>query len=292
MQYFKKILYRIIHPGVVLTIIFIAVSTVLLLYVFAFEHNDSLIAYLSYVLSTYTLVIVCCKIPVLVKGGKQSIYRNPYAKRYLTDVPYRVRVSLYGAFVINAAFALLKLVSGIVYRSVWFGAIAVYYMILCLIRFLLVDYVGKHDMENNKKGAYRIYRLCGILLLILNLALSGVTIQMVRKNQGYHYPGMLIYLAAIFTFYAVISAAVNLVKYRRYDSPIISATKAINFTTAIVSVLSLQTAMFAEFNGDPQFITYMNSATGSAVCLIILGTAFYMIAAATHRLWKYQCEEE
>ena len=86
-------------------------------------------------------------------------------------------------------------------------------------------------------------------MLILNFALAGVVIQIVRAGRGYHYPGVLIYIAAMFMFYAVILAVFNLVKYRKYDSPAISAAKAINFMADAVSILSLQTAMLAEFGG-------------------------------------------
>ena len=160
------------------------------------------------------------------------------------------------------------------------------------MRALLVLYAGKHDFGKNKKYEYRIYRRCGILILILNMALAGVVIQMARGDRGYHYPGMLIYIAAIFTFYAVISAAFNLARYRRYDSPVISAVKAVNFATAAVSVLSLQTAMLTEFGGDYHFVKFMNSATGCIVCLLILGTAFYMIVNASRHLRMPDQKEE
>lgn len=284
MQHFKKIGSKIIWPGIVVMVSLMAATVVLLCYTFLCGKNDAIISCLAYMISTYTLIVGICRIIKIVKEAKRAVYANPYTNRLLTDVPYRIRISLYGSFIINLAYACVKLISGIVYHSVWFGAIAAYYMILCLIRALLVVYAGKHDFGKDKKYEYQIYRRCGILILILNLALAGVVVQMVRTGRGYHYPGVLIYIAAMFTFYAVILAVFNLVKYRKYDSPAISAVKAINFTAAAVSILSLQTAMLAEFGGDFQFVKFMNSATGCIICLLILGTAFYMIVNSSHRL--------
>ena len=292
MQHFKKIGSKIIWPGLAVMVLLAAVSAALLCYTVLCGEKDTIISYLAYIVSTYTLIVVVCRIIKTLKEAKRAVYANPYANRFLTDVPYRVRISLYGSFIINLAYAFVKLVSGIVYHSVWFGAIAVYYMVLCLMRALLVAYAGKHDFGKDKKYEYRIYRRCGILILILNMALAGVVIQMARGNRGYHYPGMLIYIAAIFTFYAVISAAFNLARYRRYDSPVISAVKAVNFATAAVSVLSLQTAMLTEFGGDYHFVKFMNSATGCIVCLLILGTAFYMIVNASRHLRMPDQKEE
>ena len=277
MHHFKKIGSKIIWPGMAVMVLLIAASAVLLCYTVLCGKNDTLISYLAYMISTYTLIVVICRIIKFVKEAKRAVYANPHTNRLLTDVPYRIRISLYGSFIINLVFALVKLVSGIAYHSIWFGAVAAYYMILCLIRALLVVYVGKHDFGKDKKREYRIYKRCGILILILNLALVSVVVQMVRKGQGYRYPGVLIYIAAMYTFYAVILAVVNVIKY----------LKAINFTAAAVSILSLQTAMLSEFGEDFQFVRFMNSATGCIVCMLIFGTAFYMIVNATHCLRMY-----
>jgi divalent metal cation (Fe/Co/Zn/Cd) transporter len=292
MQYLKKIASKIICPGIAAIVLMIAVSVLLLCYTFLYEKSDTVISYLAYTFSTYTLTVVICKAVKIVKMAKKAVYANPHTNRFLTDVLYRIRISLYGAFIINLTYALVKLISSIIYRSVWFGAVAIYYIILCLIRASLVFYAREHDLGKDKNYEYRIYRFCGILLLILNLALSVLVIQMVRHGQGYRYPGMLIYMAAMVTFYAIILAVFNLIKYRRYDSPAISAAKAINFTTATVSVLSLQTAMFTEFGSDFQYAKFMNSATGCVVCLLTLGTAFYMIIKASHYLRNFADKEE
>lgn len=60
---------------------------------------------------------------------------------------------------------------------------------------------------------------------------AGITILVVSKNSGFTYPGMLIYLMALYTFYAVISAVMNVIKFRKYGSPVMSAAKVIIQTT-------------------------------------------------------------
>ena len=51
---------------------------------------------------------------------------------------------------------------------------------------------------------------------------------------------------------------------------------------ALVSILSLETAMIAQFGGDDSvFRQVMTSATGAGVCLIVLGMAVYMIIRST-----------
>lgn len=137
---------------------------------------------------------------------------------------------------------------------------------------------------------FRRYRLCGIMLLIMNQALAGIVIFMVHQNKGFDYPGLLIYAMAMYSFYSVITAVINLVKFRKHGSPLLSAAKVINLVAALVSILSLETAMLAQFGGDndPLFRKAMTGATGGGVCTIVIAMAAYMIWRAVKNLKKMQ----
>ncbi len=134
------------------------------------------------------------------------------------------------------------------------------------------------------------YRLCGFVLLIMNQALTVLVVFIVHQNKGFDYPGLLIYAMALYAFYAVITATVDVVKTRREKSPILSAAKAINLVAAMVSILSLETAMLAQFGGndDPMFRKVMTASTGGGVCTIVIGMAIYMIWRANKNLKKIE----
>ena len=91
-------------------------------------------------------------------------------------------------------------------------------------------------------------------------------------------------------FYAVISAAIHVVKYRKHQSPVMSAAKVISLSSALVSILSLETAMISQFgdSSDTWFRPVMIACTGAGVCAIILGMAIYMIVHSTKQLKKLQ----
>lgn len=61
-------------------------------------------------------------------------------------------------------------------------------------------------------------------------------------------------------------------------TPLIVAIKSVNLAAALVSILSLQTAMFAAFGSDMETVvqTRMNLATGAAVCMMIFLFGFFM----------------
>lgn len=124
-------------------------------------------------------------------------------------------------------------------------------------------------------------------MFLLNAAMGGMVFQMFWQNEGYEYPGYVIYLSVMYTFYSFISAIMNLVKFRRAGSPILSASKAISFAGALMSVLALQTAMILRFGkGDEQFRMEMNIITGAFVLGITLFMAVYLIVRGQKALNK------
>lgn len=288
MERMKPILKKIIFPKLAVVIISVPVSAVLLIYTFLYEKDYSLIAYISYVLSAYSLTIVCARIARIPKGTFQSVlHRNAYIHRYLTDIPFRTHVSLYLSLGLNLLFAAMKMFYGVRYRSVWFGTLAVYYVMLSVMRFILLRHVRRNAIGKELISELKQYRLCGMILLLMNSALSGVVILIVRKNEGFSYAGYLIYVVAMYAFYNIISAVQDVLKYRKFNSPVMSASKAIKLATALVSMLSLETAMLMQFDAgqnSPDFRRVMTAATGGGVCMLVLVMAVFMIVQSTKRL--------
>lgn len=292
MQKFKIILKKLFFLPPVLTLLIAVPSYGLVIYALAGENVKPAVAYIAYFLSAYALCITVTGAAGIIHWMRLGIKNHPLAKkllaiptarRYLEEDVFRAEISLYLGFVINLLYAGIKMVSGVCYKSVWFVTLAVYYILLAVMRFLLLHHVrGREKKGDSKAAQWRRYRLCGIILLLMNWALAGIVILVVHQNSGFVYPGMLIYVMAMYTFYATITAVMNLIKFRKYGSPVWSAAKVINLTAALVSMLSLETAMLTQFGGEePVFRKIMLASTGLAVSVIVLGLAFYMITHAT-----------
>ncbi|HIZ56140.1 MAG TPA: hypothetical protein H9671_08070 [Firmicutes bacterium] len=285
----KRILHKLLFPGVVVVILSVPVGAGLLAYTFLVAGDNSPVAYVSYLVSAYSLTIVCTNLFPIVRKGNQWVYQNPYIRRYFEDIPFKLRISLYSSFVINLLYAGVNAFSGIYYRSPWFGSLAAYYIFLSVMRLLLVRYTHKHGFGENKLAEWRHYRLCGVILAMMTAALSGVVILVIRQNRGFEYAGFLIYIMAMYTFYITIMAVVNVVRYRKYNSPVMSAARVVNLVAALVSMLSLETAMLAQFdteNTSPYFRQIMTGITGGAVCVMVVGMGVYMVVRSTRQLKK------
>ena len=304
MARFKQILKRILFLPPLPTVLIAVPSFALVIFVLVTE-NEGALAYVSYMMSAYALVITCTSVPRVnhcVKSVRTDISKHPLVEklsntslgtRFLGDVRFRTEISLYTGFLINLLYIVMKMVSGIYYHSVWFISIAVYYILLVVMRFLLFRRGKTRTAENHLAAELKRYRMCGILLLLMNQALTGIVVFMVHQNKSYDYPGVLIYAMAAYSFYCVIVAGVNVIKFRRHGSPVLSAAKVISLVSAMVSILSLETAMGPRFGDqdDLVFRQVMTAATGGGVCTLVLGIAVYMIVKSSLQLNKIKNTE-
>lgn len=173
----------------------------------------------------------------------------------------------------NGLLGGFKLTVGVWLSSWWELTLGCYYMVLALARFLLLrDWRPGSDLALEQEK----HRRCGRLLL-LDVPLAGMAALVVINGEGRSYPGYLIYATAFYTFYYVISALAAQVRCRRYKSPVLSAAKTLSLANALVSLLSLQTAMFAAFGGGEEFQRWMNALTGVGVCAAIALLGMWML---------------
>ena len=290
MKDWKQIGKRLLFPGRAVLLAGVPLAAALLAYAFVVEGGEGIVSYVAFAFSSYMTVAVCACMPRLVREAIALAHRIPWLHRYMTDDHVRMHVSLYLSLGLNMLYAVMKLLMGAYYRSVWFGTLGVYYALLTALRFMLLGHVRRNVPGRAMASELKHFRLCGAVLIPMTIALTGVVILVIDRNEGFQYAGYLIYVAAMYAFYAVISAAVNLVKYRRYQSPVMSAAKAVSLASALVSVFALETAMLSQFGQerDPLFRRIMTSATGAGVCAFILGMAAVMIIHAIRRLKTLQ----
>lgn len=281
MEKFKKAIFRLLHPNLILAILLVIVSAAGLVAVFLRDLASSPIAYVVYVISFYTILVLAISIPDLIKQGKVAISKNKLGNQLMTDVEFRTEIILLVSLVFNTAYVLFQLGAGVYYASFWYGAVGIYYLVICFVRFMILRNFRKD--EHNQEKDLRVYRFCGYFLFVLTVAALGMVIQIVRDGEGARYPGLMVYTMATYAFYRIISSIISVVKYRKLSSPILTASKFLSLATALMAIFSLQTAMIAEF-GDDSFGRIITPITGGGVCIIILGIAIYMVIKANKSL--------
>ena len=269
-----------------LTVLFVALSLVQVV-VGVFGR---IVEIAVYIMAAVTLFSSCYYLATDMRYGvrekvRPGIEANPLTRRIVGDYRYRTVLFAFNRLALNVIFALFNGVIGIYSRSAWYGTLSAYYILLSVMRFLAVRYdrrMAKREQDRERLAdEIFVYHKCGILFLIMTVALVGMVILMVCSEEGHSYPGFLIYAVAAYTFYKIIISVINLVKIRKFKSPLLMAIRDIDYIDASVSILALQTAMFVSFGGGQElFIKFMNGVTGSVVCMLVLCIGIYSVRSA------------
>lgn len=276
----KKLGKALLFPPLALMILAVPAATAFLVYSMAVPGTESVVAVVSYVLAAYTLTVWCCRIPWLIRIYKEFKEGNRYARRWREDDRLRVNLSLLGSFVWNVAYALFQLWLGYAHHTFWFYSLAGYYFSLAVMRFFLVRHTRRFKPGERMRSELIKYRACGWIFLLMNLALTLIIFFMVYWNRTFLHHEITTIMMAAYTFSAFTAAIVSMVRYRRYRSPVYSASKAISFAAACVSMLTLESTMLTTFgDGTMDVLTrkLMLGLSGGAVSAVILAMAIYMI---------------
>ena len=290
----KKIGKKLLFPPIWLMVILVILSAVALVFVFLGGLEATIPAYIVYVLAFYTLSVVtvfCAMVlPKQYSTIRQKIYANSFGNRYMTDKVFRTNISLSISFVISMLYVGINLWSWHSLKSYWFMVLAVYYGIMAVMRFLLVRYVRSKKIGTNMLGEWKRSRICAYILLLINLSLSGAVLMILYRQRGYDYPGVLIYVMALYTFYCTIHAIVEIIKYRKMESPVMTAAKVVSLSAALVSLLNLETAMFAQFGADmtPENQRIFIILTGAGVSITVVTLSVILIVNANKEIRRIQ----
>ena len=283
----KQIGKVLLYPPMWLMILLVPVSVGITVPSMVHLGTESPVSIISYVISAYTLTVWCFKIPYLIKVFKAFKKENKLLRRWFEDERLRVNVSLYGALIWNALYAALQLWLGFYHKTFWFYSIGGYYILLAVMRFFLVRYSRSHKAGEKMRDELVRFRACGIIFLVMNLALALIVFFMVYWNRTFVHHEITTIAMAAYTFTAFSFAIVNIIKYRQYKSPVYTASKAISLAAASVSILTLESTMLTTF-GDgtmtPLTEKLLLGLSGGAIVAFIIVMAIYMIAEGTKKL--------
>ena len=207
---------------------------------------------------------------------KPKVTSNPYVGKLTSDFRLRTFTFAVPSIIGNLVFAISNAVTGIYSHSAWFGSLAAYYILLSLMRISAVrqDKIIStlDDKAESMKREIAVYKKDSILFIFLAIVLAGMVVLLEFSQGGKEYPGLMIYVAALYVCIKAVTSSVNIAKGEKQGSPLLAIVRRIGYVDAYVSILTLQTAMFAAFaQGEETLIKVMNALTGGFVCILVLG---------------------
>ncbi|MCQ2084832.1 MAG: hypothetical protein MJZ21_01635 [archaeon] len=195
------------------------------------------------------------------------------------DIMYRNVMFLRANTVMTTLLAVFMAIMGILSDSVFFYALAVYYLAVISIRYALVT-----GTDADLKNQWRRYRYSACVLLVITLIVLILNMFQILGEYALSYPWYLIYGVALVCFIEVISASIAFFTNRRHVTPVILAMKNCNVIVAAVSLLSLQYSLNAKFGGEPNFTMMMGASMGFVIFGMIIVLSIYMIRNSTRKI--------
>ena len=238
-------------------------------------------AYFLYALSAYCLMALCAALPAAVRGGKAWLSRHPKLAALLKNEDIRFRLELYFEQILNFAYGIFKIASGVVLGSAWIGCDGIYNMAQALIQLFQIL---RRKAAGTLEQQWKSYRFCGVLILLMHLTLIGIVFQMLNWNRVEEHGEIMIIATATFAFYKFISSFMDLAKDRKHTHPVDSSIRMLDLAQAIFAIFSLQASMFHTFGSGASWEHLLNIITGCSACLLIVSMGIYMIRRAQREL--------
>lgn len=222
---------------------------------------------------------------------KEFLYKYKYVEKYLTDDIFQTQTMLLASLAMNIAAATFKFVMGVWFGSKWLVTVSIYFLTLSAMRLLLLNRERKSKKletpEHKRLYDLKSYRACGYMVLFMNMIVGRMIVQMLVDNEGYDYPGLMLYLIGLFAIANFANAIYNVKKYWHIYNPMISAAKRLSFSTALVLLYTLQTSALARFgNSHEQLRRLLNSISGAVVELVLFTMAILMIVRSNQEMHK------
>lgn len=222
---------------------------------------------------------------------KEFLYKYKYVEKYLTDDIFQTQTMLLASLAMNIAAATFKFVMGVWFGSKWLVTVSIYFLTLSAMRLLLLNRERKSKKletpEHKRLYDLKSYRACGYMVLFMNMIVGRMIVQMLVDNEGYDYPGLMLYLIGLFAIANFANAIYNVKKYWHIYNPMISAAKRLSFSTALVLLYTLQTSALARFGNNHEHLRrLLNSISGAVVELVLFTMAILMIVRSNQEMHK------
>ncbi len=191
--------------------------------------------------------------------------RTVIGRRMQSDRRFRIVISAAAMLGINLLYGAGHAVFALVDGSAWLLVMAVYYILLGVMRF------GAVLTERKRSSEQFVMRFCGGILMVLALVMSAATtISLIQERSVPH--GMILMLTiAVYTFWKMALAIIHTVQAHQSGTPLTRTLRNITLANALASMMTMQRSMLVSSEGDlsAREVLVLNVSTSAAVCLLV-----------------------
>lgn len=234
-----------------LAIVFLCIEKTGFWMIFAYSGMAVTFFYCCYLFIRYDLKAL---IKIYKNLKRKAMERNKIVHGYFNDYYSRTMINTIFSLAMGVIFVAYNAFVGLIYRSVWNGSIAIYYLFLVGIRVLYL--VGEYKLAKNQELSQaetdakraKMFIFGGVLMLLLSIALAApVSILAMSKRQE-SLPMWVAIADAAFVFYKLTMCIYSFIKTRKNNVLSVKGIKNLNLTIIAVALLSLENTMILTFS--------------------------------------------
>ncbi len=242
---------------------------------------------LCVILAAYTVVVIVN----LVRKARLKVLnvadRYAFTRNLRNDYLFRTLIFGLFSFVCNVGYTAFLMLTAFRYKSVWYGAIGVYYILLSISRGGVLLQSAKDEkkyrydaasLQNAKLGTYRY---CGVMMLTLAFSLTLSVLELVFGGEGFR---LELWQTFIFGGVALYKAGVAVRHFfhaTKMDDLAVRAARYINLAVTLMSLLCVQTSLLAALSILSSTKALFNGITGGIVCGATWALGVYMLVFAS-----------
>ena len=178
----------------------------------------------------------------------------------------------------NVIYALLNGVLAIIYGSLWFTMLFLYYLVLGMMRLSVVSY-DRNSRDNRRRKTVEL--TLGFTMIALALCITGVIYFRIADHRVTKHDNIMMITIATVTFAMVTSTIVSTVKAHKRQSDTLIMLRNISCAGAVGSMLSLERSMLATFGNisdSSSFTMEVISGAGAFVLILLIGISMIVRA--------------
>ena len=262
---FLGLLKRVLLISPVVIVILSLLSGLSLYYVFRFSLENSVFSIVVYVLSFYTLTADITSLVFFLRKfnvkeiKKRYSERSVLVKRYFEDKNFHFFLIFSFSIPLNVFYAVFKTVCGVYVSSSWMIENGIYYLFLSFMRLLVV--------MGAAKGEKKSLRILYLTLTFSSFPYLFMVLEMYFNSYSPHYPGYIVYAAALYSFLKMGSAIKGVIQGGKASSPFIKGGNILKINHALVSMIFLESGMLNVFGEGMKGEKTLLLISGSAVAL-------------------------
>ncbi len=253
---------------------------------------------LCVVLFAYTVVVVISSVRKMRAKVLDVADRYEFTRNLRDDYRFRTVFFSVCTFLGNVGYTAFLILTAFRYHSVWYGAVGVYYILLCLSRGVLLFQSRKdekryrYDFLKLQEAKLGTYRYCGIMMLTLTLSLTLSVVELVFSGSGFRHAVWAIFIFGSVALYKACMAIFHFIRSTKMDDLVMRSVRYVNFAVTLMSLLCMQTSLLAMLPVSGKLVTLFNGITGAVVCAITLALGIYMLAFAKRAKGNLRAQRE